>query len=59
MDLTVSPGKGLRWALYCPFTVTYFTPSHVIDIYGLSGLVTEGLEEHSLLKVKSFDEMVC
>ncbi len=59
VDLAVSTGIGLRWALYGPFAVTYFnTPSHLIDRYGLSGLVAEGLQEHSLMKGKTFDEMV-
>jgi 3-hydroxypropionate dehydrogenase (NADP+) len=59
VDLAVSTGIGLRWALYGPFAVTYFnTPSHLIDSYGLSGLVAEGFQEHSLMKGKSFDEMV-
>lgn len=59
VDLAVSTGIGLRWALYGPFTVTYFnTPSHLIDRYGLSGLVAEGLQEHSLMKGRTFDEMV-
>jgi 3-hydroxypropionate dehydrogenase (NADP+) len=59
VDLAVSTGIGLRWALYGPFAVTYFnTPSHLIDHYGLSGLVAEGLQEHSLMKGKTFDEMV-
>jgi 3-hydroxypropionate dehydrogenase (NADP+) len=59
VDLAVSSGIGLRWALYGPFAVTYFnTPSHLIDRYGLSGLVAEGFEEHSLMKGKTFDEMV-
>ncbi|MEE8354231.1 MAG: 3-hydroxyacyl-CoA dehydrogenase NAD-binding domain-containing protein [Candidatus Bathyarchaeia archaeon] len=43
VDLAVSAGIGLRWALYGPFAVTYFnTPSHLIDSYGLSGLVAPG-----------------
>jgi 3-hydroxypropionate dehydrogenase (NADP+) len=59
VDLAVSTGIGLRWALYGPFAVTYFnTPSHLIDRYGLSGLVAEGFQEHSLMKGKTFDEMV-
>ena len=59
VDLAVSTGIGLRWALYGPFAVTYFnTPSHLIDSYGLSGLVAEGFQEHSLMKGKTFDEMV-
>jgi 3-hydroxypropionate dehydrogenase (NADP+) len=59
VDLAVSTGIGLRWALYGPFAVTYFnTPSHLIDSYGLSGLVAEGFREHSLMKGKTFDEMV-
>ena len=59
MDLAVSTGIGLQWALYGPFTVTYFnTPSHIINSYGLSGPVAEGFEEHSLLKGRSFDEKV-
>jgi 3-hydroxypropionate dehydrogenase (NADP+) len=59
VDLAVSTGIGLRWALYGPFTVTYFnTPSHLIDRYGLSGLVADGYHEHSLMKGKTFDEMV-
>jgi 3-hydroxypropionate dehydrogenase (NADP+) len=59
VDLAVSAGIGLRWALYGPFAVTYFnTPSHLIDSYGLSGLVAEGLQGHSLMKGRSFDEMV-
>jgi 3-hydroxypropionate dehydrogenase (NADP+) len=59
VDLAVSAGIGLRWALYGPFVVTYFnTPSHLIDHYGLSGLVAEGFQEHSLMKGKTFDEMV-
>jgi 3-hydroxypropionate dehydrogenase (NADP+) len=59
VDIAVSTGIGLRWALYGPFAVTYFnTPSHLIDRYGLSGLVAEGFQEHSLMKGKTFDEMV-
>jgi 3-hydroxypropionate dehydrogenase (NADP+) len=59
VDLAVSTGIGLRWALYGPFAVTYFnTPSHLIDRYGLSGLVAEGFQEHALMKGKPFDEMV-
>jgi hypothetical protein len=59
VGLAVSTGIGLRWALYGPFAVTYFnTPSHLIDRYGLSGLVAEGFQEHSLMKGKTFDEMV-
>jgi 3-hydroxypropionate dehydrogenase (NADP+) len=59
VDLAVSTGIGLRWALYGPFAVTYFnTPSHLIDRYGISGLVAEGFQEHSLMKGKTFDEMV-
>jgi 3-hydroxypropionate dehydrogenase (NADP+) len=59
VGLAISSGIGLRWALYGPFAVTYFnTPSHLIDRYGLSGLVAEGFEEHSLMKGKTFDEMV-
>ncbi len=59
VDLAVSTGIGLRWALYGPFAVTYFnTPSHLIDRYGLSGLVAEGFQEHSLMKGRTFDEMV-
>ena len=59
VDLAMSMGLGLRWALYGPFVVAYFnTPSHLIRHYGLSGLVAEGLEEHSLLSGKTFDEMV-
>jgi 3-hydroxypropionate dehydrogenase (NADP+) len=59
VDLAVSTGIGLRWALYGPFAVTYFnTPSHLNDRYGLSGLVAEGFPEHSLMKGKTFDEMV-
>ncbi len=59
VDLAVSTGIGLRCALYGPFAVTYFTtPSHLIDRYGISGLVAEGFQEHSLMKGKTFDEMV-
>ena len=59
VDLAVSTGIGLRWALYGPFAVTYFnTPSHLIDRYGISGLMAEGFQEHSLMKDKTFDEMV-
>jgi len=59
VDLAVSTGIGLRWALYGPFAVTYFnTPSHLIDRYGISGLVAEGFQEHSLMKGRTFDEMV-
>ncbi len=59
VDIAVSTGIGLRWALYGPFAVTYFnTPSHLIDHYGLSGLVAEGFQEHSFMKGKTFDEMV-
>ena len=59
VDLAVSTGIGLRWALYGPFAVTYFnTPSHLIDRYGISGLVAEGFQEHSLMKGKTFDERV-
>ncbi len=59
VDLAVSTGIGLRWALYGPFAVTYFnTPSHLIDSYALSGLVAEGFPEHSLMKGRTFDEMV-
>jgi len=59
VDLAMSSGLGLRWALYGPFVVAYFnSPSHLIERYGLSGLVAEGLEEHSLMRGRTFDEMV-
>jgi 3-hydroxyacyl-CoA dehydrogenase len=59
VDLAMSTGLGLRWALYGPFLVAYFnTPSHLTKNYNLSGLVAEGLEDYSLLKDKSFDDMV-
>jgi len=59
VDQAVSEGIGLRWALYGPYAVTYFnTPSHLIDSYRLSGLVADGFREHSLMKGKTFDEMV-
>jgi len=59
VDLAMSTGLGLRWALYGPFLVAYFnTPSHLIQRYDHSGLVAEGLEDYSLLKDKSFDDMV-
>ena len=59
VDIAVSTGIGLRWALYGPFAVTYFnTPSHLAGHYGVSGLVAEGFHDHSLMKGKTFDEMV-
>ena len=59
VDLAVSARIGLRWAFSGPFTVTYFnTSSHLIDSYGLSGLVAEGFQEYSILKGTSFDEML-
>jgi len=59
VDLAMSMGLGLRWALYGPFVVAYFnSPSHLIERYGLSGLVGEGLEDHSMLRGRTFDEMV-
>ena len=59
VDLAMSTGLGLRWALYGPFMVSYFnTPSHLIRRYDHSGLVAEGLEDHSMLKGKTFDDLV-
>ena len=59
VDLAMSTGLGLRWALYGPFMVSYFnTPSHLIKRYDHSGLVADGLEDHSMLKGKSFDDLV-
>ena len=59
VDLAMSTGLGLRWALYGPFVVAYFnSQSHLMQHYGFSGLVAKGLEEHSLMKGKTFDEMV-
>ena len=59
VDLAMSTGLGLRWALYGPFMVSYFnTPSHLIQRYDRSGLVAGGLEGHSMLKGKTFEELV-
>lgn len=59
VDLAMSTGLGLRWALYGPFMVSYFnTPSHLIKRYDHSGLVADGLEDHSMLKGKPFDDLV-
>lgn len=59
VDLAMSTGLGLRWALYGPFMVSYFnTPSHLIKRYDHSSLVADGLEDHSMLKGKSFDDLV-
>jgi hypothetical protein len=59
VDLAMSTGLGLRWALYGPFVVSYFnTPSHLIERYDNTGLVADGLEDHSMLRGKSFDDLV-
>jgi 3-hydroxypropionate dehydrogenase (NADP+) len=59
VDLAMSTGLGIRWALYGPFLVSYFnTPSHLGRRRRTSGLVTKGYEEYSLLKGRSFDDMV-
>ena len=59
VDLAMSTSLGIRWALYGPFLVSYFnTPSHLGQRSRTSGLVAEGYHDYSLLKGKSFDDMV-
>jgi 3-hydroxypropionate dehydrogenase (NADP+) len=59
VDKALSAGPGIRWAIYGPFLVSYFnTPSHLMREGTPSGMVKEGYEEHSLLKEKTFDDMV-
>lgn len=59
VDLAMSTGLGIRWALYGPFLVSYFnTPSHLGRRRRTSGLVAKGYENYSLLKGRSFDDMV-
>jgi 3-hydroxypropionate dehydrogenase (NADP+) len=59
VDKALSVGPGIRWAIYGSYLVNYFnTPSHLTQGRKLPGLVKEGYEEYSLLKGKSFDDMV-
>ncbi|MCW4038269.1 MAG: 3-hydroxyacyl-CoA dehydrogenase family protein [Candidatus Bathyarchaeota archaeon] len=59
VDKALSAGPGIRWAIYGPFLVSYFnTPSHLMREGTLSGMVKEGYREYSLLKGKTFDDMV-
>jgi hypothetical protein len=59
VDKALSVGPGIRWAIYGSYLVNYFnTPSHLTQGKKLPGLVKEGYEEYSLLKGKSFDDLV-
>ena len=59
VDKALSAGPGIRWAIYGPFLVSYFnTPSHLMHEGALSGMVREGYVEYSLLKGKTFNDMV-
>ena len=59
VDLALSTGPGIRWAIYGKYLQDYFnTPSHLMHNKQLSGLVAKGYEEYSLLRGKSFDELV-
>ncbi len=59
VDKALSVGPGIRWAIYGSYLVNYFnTPSHLTQGRKLPGMVKEGYEEYSLLKGKSFNDMV-
>lgn len=59
VDKALSVGPGIRWAIYGSYLVNYFnTPSHLTQGKKLPGLVKQGYKEYSLLKGKSFDDMV-
>ncbi|MFQ6076731.1 MAG: 3-hydroxyacyl-CoA dehydrogenase family protein [Candidatus Bathyarchaeia archaeon] len=59
VDRALSTGPGIRWAIYGPYLVRYFnTPSHLWQRRTRPEMVEQGYEEYSLLKGKSFDDMV-
>ena len=59
VDRALSTGPGVRWAIYGKYLQDYFnTPSHLMRHQRRSGLVAKGYEEYSLLKGKSFEDMV-
>ena len=59
VDRALSTGPGIRWAIYGKYLQDYFnTPSHLMRHQRRSGLVAKGYEEYSLLKGKSFEDMV-
>ncbi len=59
VDLAVSAGPGLRWALYGPFLVNYFnTPSHLSRAMPRSGPVADGYAADRRVQGQTFDAMV-
>lgn len=62
VDKALSTGPGIRWAIYGPYLQSYFnTPSHLgpnVRKNRLSERVLTGMEEMSILKGKSFEDMV-
>ncbi len=59
VDLAVSAGPGLRWALYGPFLVNYFnTPSHLSRGRPQAGPVADGYAADRRVQEQTFDAMV-